>query len=171
MKKMEDCEMKNEKISGTRYKFACTNCGKTIEPGEKMLTLSASLETPLSDGTLECLDNSAISQVCSHCSSMLSSSLDVSISSSETENGKATLDVHCSERGVVFDLRCSDGISWAPSPLYTWEQIFQMHIAMDPNMFGDLSEPLHHVFPENLELLGYCIPNWRENSKETQKAS
>jgi len=167
---MEDFEMENEELPGIKHKFACTNCGKIIEPGEKMLTLCASLETPLNDGTLECLDDYVVSQVCFDCSSILSNSLDVLISNSETENGRTTLDVHCSERGIVFDLHCSDGVSRAPSPLYTWEQIFQMYIAIDPNMFGDLSEPLHQVFPENLELLGYSIPNWRENSGGIYKA-
>ncbi|MFC2003687.1 hypothetical protein ACFLV4_07100, partial [Chloroflexota bacterium] len=130
----------------------------------------ASLETPNNDGTLECLDDYVVSQVCSYCSSILSNSLDVLVSKSKTEKGQAALDVHCSERGIVFDLHCSDGVSWAPSTLFTWEQIFQIFIAIDPNMFGDLNEPLHQVFPENLELLGYSIPNWRENSEEIYKA-
>ena len=128
-----------------------------------MLTLCASLETPNEDGSVQVIESTAISQVCSYCSSILSESLNVSVRAEETEYGITTLDVHCSERGIVFDLHCSDGVGWAPSPLLTWDQIFQMYIAMNPNMFGDLCEPLHQVFPQNLKLLGYCIPDWSDN--------
>ena len=91
--------MENEESSGEKHVYACTNCGDTIEVGEKMLTLCASLETPLGDGTLECLEDCVVSQVCSYCSSILSESLDVSVSKEDTENGKAELKVHCSEQG------------------------------------------------------------------------
>ena len=46
--------MRDKELSGIEYKFACTNCGNSIEPREKILTLCASLEIPNSDGTLEC---------------------------------------------------------------------------------------------------------------------
>jgi hypothetical protein len=75
--------------------------------------------------------------------------------------GRARLKVHCSEKGFYFTLQCSDGISWANSQLFSWGQIAQLLIAADPDMFGVLDEPLHQVFPENLERLGYHIPNWQ----------
>lgn len=107
--------MENEELSKTKLEFGCTNCGNTIKPGEKMLTLIASLETPKIDGGVENLDDYVLSQVCSYCSSVLSNSLDVMVSNSETERLKAELNAHCSERGVVFDLHCSDGLSWENS--------------------------------------------------------
>jgi hypothetical protein len=75
--------------------------------------------------------------------------------------GRATLKVHCSERGFYFNLQCADGISWANGPLFSWQQIAQLLIAAAPDMFGALDEPLHQVFPQNLRLLGYHVPNWQ----------
>jgi len=74
---------------------------------------------------------------------------------------EATLLARCSEEGFRLILQCSDGISEATSQLFTWEQIAQILIAADPNIFGTLDEPLHQVFPQNLKCLGYSIPNWQ----------
>jgi predicted ATPase len=76
------------------------------------------------------------------------------------ELNKATLSVHCSEQGFNFKLQCSDGKSWANSQLFTWQQIVQLLIAVNPDMFGILDEPLHQVYPKTIQSLGYNIPNW-----------
>ena len=155
--------MKNKNVFEQEFGFACYNCGRMIIPGERMLTMSASLETPNWDGSVDVIENSAISIVCSSCASILSSELEITVSGSNDRVGKSALNVRCSKRGFQFELHCSDGFSWAVSPIYTWQQIFQMSIAMDPNMFGDLSEPLHRVFPKNLKMMGYYIPNWNHD--------
>ncbi|MFH1031211.1 MAG: hypothetical protein V1767_01370 [Chloroflexota bacterium] len=139
--------------------IACHRCGNIIKPGEKMITIAASLETPRRDGSIELLEVSTVSSVCSSCASILSSELDILASEARDDAGKATLKVHCSEQGLQFILRCSDGIAWANSRLFTWNQIAQLLISADPDMFGVLDEPLHQVFPENLKLLGYYVPN------------
>jgi hypothetical protein len=72
------------------------------------------------------------------------------------------LRVHCSEEGFYFTLQCCDGLSRANSQLFTWKQIAQLLIAAHPDMFGIIDEPLHQVFPESLERLGYYVPNWKE---------
>ncbi|MFC1954562.1 hypothetical protein ACFLVZ_01915 [Chloroflexota bacterium] len=135
--------------------FACTNCGNTIAPGEKMLTLVASLESPNCDGTLDLINDHPVSQLCSYCATILSNGFDAVVNEAEIEEGKTKLNVHCSEQGIVFDLHCSDGVSWSPSPLFNWELVFQLLLAVCPDLFGDVREPLHHVFLDNLEFLGY----------------
>lgn len=88
--------------------------------------------------------------------------LDILINSvADGREADATLKVRCSEEGFYFTLQCSDGISLANSQLFTWKQIAQLAIAADPNMFGVLDEPLHQVFPQNLKLFGYYVPNWQ----------
>jgi hypothetical protein len=76
------------------------------------------------------------------------------------EFNKATLSVHCSEQGFSFKLQCSDGKSWANSQMFTWQQIAQLLIAADPDMFGDLDEPWHQCFLDTLVQLGYNVPDW-----------
>jgi hypothetical protein len=80
---------------------------------------------------------------------------------SDERAGQVMLRVHCSEQGFRFTLQCSDSISWANSQLFTWNQIAQLLIAANPDMFGVLDEPLHQVFPRTLTSLGYTVPNWR----------
>ena len=141
------------------YTFTCANCGNTVAPGERMLTLCTSLEIPICNGVVECTEDSVVSHLCSYCASLLSGGLNVVVSEADDEVGNAVLSAHCSEQGIVLDLHCSDGISWAPSPLFAWKQIAQLLIVVDSNMFGDLKEPLHQVFLRNLKLLGYAVPN------------
>jgi len=163
--------MGDYEVPQQEFGFTCYNCGRIIPPGEKMITMSASLETPNEDGSVQVIESTAISIVCYSCSLILSKSLDVIVNELNDGDVRAELDVHCSERGFQFELHCSDGIGWALSPIFNWEQIFQMLIAADPDMFGILTEPLHQVFPKSLRLLGYCVPNWRENYRETQNAN
>lgn len=63
--------MKDFKITGQRYNFVCFRCGCIIRPGEKMVSLSVSVETPTEDGGLEASDANAISTRCSGCASVL----------------------------------------------------------------------------------------------------
>lgn len=80
-----------------------------------------------------------------------------------SDDGKreGALEVHCSQKGFYLTLRCPDGIASASSELFTWKQIAQLLIAADPGMFGRLDEPLHQIFPQTLNRLGYSVPNWR----------
>ena len=146
-------------IFGDPNVFACSNCGRAIASGEKMLTVCASLETPNSDGSIEHFDDFTVSYVCQYCLSSLFNVLDVVISEANDEEGEAELNAYCIEQGITLELQCSDGISWSPSPTFTWEHIAQLLISEHLNMFGDLSEPLHKVFLKNLQLLGYSVPN------------
>lgn len=89
---------------------------------------------------------------------------DDEVSSSEHEEDKPRerLVIQYSSKGFRLVLNCGDGISKATSQFFTWKQIVQMLIAMDPDMFGVLNEPLHQVFPRALERLGYRVPNWKD---------
>lgn len=47
---------------------------------------------------------------------------------------------------------------------YSWRQIIQMLIDMNPHMFGNFShQPNHYIFPEMLTKLGYTVVNWETN--------
>jgi len=44
---------------------------------------------------------------------------------------------------------------------YSWQQIIQMLIDVNPHMFGNFTrQPDHHIFPEMLTKLGYTVVNW-----------
>jgi len=91
---------------------------------------------------------------------------EVSISGGEEDKPRERLTIRHSREGFCLVLDCGDGISEATSRFFTWRQLAQMLIAMDPDMFGVLSEPLHQVFPQALSRLGYHVPNWRESQTE-----
>jgi hypothetical protein len=74
----------------------------------------------------------------------------------------AALSFQVLDDGFRLSLQCADGVSYSVSELFTWNRIAQLLIAANPDMFGALSEPLHHVFPESLITLGYNIPDWPE---------
>lgn len=63
---MQDMEMLRQ-----RYNFVCFRCGCIIKTGEKMVSLSISVETPTYDGGLESSDATSISTLCSGCASLL----------------------------------------------------------------------------------------------------
>jgi len=63
--------MQDLKITGQKYDFVCFRCGCIIKAGEKMVSLTVSVETPTGDGGLESNDASAISTLCSGCASVL----------------------------------------------------------------------------------------------------
>lgn len=63
--------MEHPKITGQKYDFVCLRCGCIIKTGEKMVSLSVSVETPTDDGGLESSDATAISTLCSGCASVL----------------------------------------------------------------------------------------------------
>ena len=63
--------MQDLKITGQKYNFVCFRCGCIIKTGEKMVSLTVSVETPTEDGGLESIDATAISTLCSGCASVL----------------------------------------------------------------------------------------------------
>jgi tetratricopeptide (TPR) repeat protein len=69
MKEVSD--MKDFKITGPKYDFVCFRCGCIIRTGEKMVSLSVSVETPTENGGLESSDATAISTLCFGCASVL----------------------------------------------------------------------------------------------------
>ena len=47
---------------------------------------------------------------------------------------------------------------------YSWRQIVQMLIDVNPHMFGNFTrQPDHRIFPEMLAKLGYTVVNWETN--------
>jgi len=78
---------------------------------------------------------------------------------------KATLTFQVSNDGFRLYLQCADGISWATSELFTWNRVAQLLIAANPDMFGDLNEPLHQCFPDALVSLGFVVPGWPKENK------
>ena len=47
---------------------------------------------------------------------------------------------------------------------YSWQQIIQILIDVNPHMFGNLTrQPDHSIFPEMLAKLGYTVVNWETN--------
>jgi tetratricopeptide (TPR) repeat protein len=63
--------MQDMEIIRQKYNFVCFRCGCIIRTGEKMVSLSVSVETPTEDGGLESSDATAISTLCSGCASVL----------------------------------------------------------------------------------------------------
>jgi len=187
---MEDFEIAEQKTN-----FVCFRCGCIIKPGEKMVSSSVTMETPMEDDSLDVIESIGISTLCLGCASVLLSqaitsdpslmmplaqeteidgievfdedeSEEVNCMEGEEGNSGASLIIRHSRQGFCIVLDCGDGVSKATSRFFTWKQIAQMLIAMDPDMFGVLSEPLHQVFPQALSRLGYHVPNWRESQTE-----
>jgi hypothetical protein len=63
--------MGNNGSSGSKYHFVCFRCDRIIEPGERMHTLSASIETPTEDGSVGVIESEDISCLCGGCASVL----------------------------------------------------------------------------------------------------
>lgn len=168
-----------------KYNFVCFRCGRIIKTDERMVSMSVSLEAPTTDDSIKNLESSAVSTVCFGCASVLLSEAfvadkllmmplaqdekeeeedieEISISGYEAEKTRPRLTVQSSSRGFRLALDCGDGISKATSQFFSWQQIVQMLIAADPDIFGVLSEPLHQVFPEAMERLGLHVPSWRD---------
>lgn len=56
------------------------------------------------------------------------------------------------------------GPSASATTTYSWRQIIQILIDVNPHMFGNLTrQPDHHIFPEMLAKLGYTVVNWETN--------
>jgi len=71
---------------------------------------------------------------------------------------ESTLEVAVDTEG--FTLMLSGHHAFASSR-YSWQQIVQMLLDMNPHMFGPLTgQPMHYVFPEMLAKLGYSVVNW-----------
>ena len=165
-----------------KLNFVCFRCGSIIKAEDRMMSLSISLETPTEDDAIQQLENIAVSSLCFACASlMLSEAIvadkhlmmpkrevpqevededekDIIISDDEEKDTRAKLVVRSSSKGFDLALDCGDGVSTANSQFFTWRQIVQMLISVDPDMFGVFDEPLHHVFSEALERLGLHVP-------------
>jgi tetratricopeptide (TPR) repeat protein len=63
--------MEDFSMPGQKYNFVCFRCGCIIRTGEKMVSLTVSVETPTEDGGLESRDATTISTLCSGCASVL----------------------------------------------------------------------------------------------------
>ena len=189
--------MGNNEACRYEFHFECFSCGCIINTGEKMVNLFSSLETPTEDGFTKEIGGTSVSTLCFDCASVLLSQSIISeltliepvedeedddieeidedeveeincMENAEEDSG-ANLTIRRSEKGFCLVLDCGDGLSRATSQLFTWRQIAQMLIAADPDMFGVLDEPLHQVFPQALQCLGYHVPGWRELQAENNR--
>lgn len=180
--------MENHETTDQKYNFVCFRCGCIIKTGEKMVNLSVTVETPTEDDTLQVAEATTVSTLCQGCAAVLLSQAitrDSSLmmppphkSRGEDDEGEeeyedeficsegdddepaGRLAIRYSRKGFLLALDCGDGVSKATSQFFSWKQIIQMLIAMDPDMFGVISEPLHRVFPRALSCLGYHVPGW-----------
>jgi len=57
--------------SGKMFNFVCFRCGRVIEPKDKMLTISLSIETPRDDSSVDGIESYAISTLCLCCASVI----------------------------------------------------------------------------------------------------
>jgi hypothetical protein len=78
----------------------------------------------------------------------------------QNSDGKANLSACCTSQGFYLNLRCLDG-AWAMSQIFPWHDIAEAIYRSDPDMFGILDEPLHFIFPQTMERLGYNVPSRR----------
>jgi hypothetical protein len=78
---------------------------------------------------------------------------------------KAALGFQVSEDGFCLSLQCKDEDSYATSENFTMNIIAQLLISANPNLFGDINEPLHQCFPEALVSLGFNVPGWPREHK------
>jgi hypothetical protein len=80
------------------------------------------------------------------------------------DKNTTTLEALVDNKG--FTLKLSGTDAYAPSPHYTWRQVVQILIDIDPHQFGYLTgQPLHYVFPEMCAELGYSVVNWETNKR------
>lgn len=77
------------------------------------------------------------------------------------EAGESCLEVICSP--IDFKLVLRGSKFWASCP-FSWNQLTQVLIDIDPDMFGILDEPLHSIFPQTLAKFGYYVTNWRNGT-------
>jgi hypothetical protein len=76
-----------------------------------------------------------------------------------------TLILTTEKDGMVITL---DGATASATTKYSWRQIIQTLIDVNPNIFGDISyQSDHHIFPEMLAELGYSIINWESSESWT----
>lgn len=85
----------------------------------------------------------------------------ININVNEISETGEKLNICYSDEGFCLRLICKDNISKAVSKYFTWEQLIQMLIAADPDMFGALDEPTHNIFPFTLMRFGYRVPGWK----------
>jgi len=57
--------------SASKHHFICFRCNRVIEPGDRMHTVSAFIETPDEDGSVGVLAADAISALCGGCAAIL----------------------------------------------------------------------------------------------------
>jgi|GEM_PF-3596442 len=182
--------MKESSGPGKEVHPGCFRCSRTIKKGEKMFSLCISMEKQTGPRNLEIMESGSVSTLCFNCVSVLLSKAitddeelmlpsrgeapvdfdNINAEGTEQEieqeagegqaSGGARLRLRYSIEGFRLLLDCGDGASKATSQLFTWQQVVQMLISADPDMFGVLDEPLHHVFGKALSRPGYCVPGF-----------
>jgi hypothetical protein len=76
-----------------------------------------------------------------------------------TDKGESISLVVTNDRDKVVLLL--SGPSGSATVAYSWQQIIQALIDMNPSIFGNLTnQPDHYIFPEMLAKLGYKVTNW-----------
>jgi hypothetical protein len=63
--------MGNNGSLGEGFDFVCFRCGRIIKPGEKMITVHTSIEMPTGCGSIDTLEDYAISSLCFGCASIM----------------------------------------------------------------------------------------------------
>jgi len=63
--------MEDYEISNGTHSFFCLRCGDFIEAGEKMVSLSLTLESPTDDGAVEITEAGTVSTLCQGCAAVL----------------------------------------------------------------------------------------------------
>jgi len=63
--------MEDYRIDEEKYNFVCFRCGCIIRTGDKMVSLSVTVETPTEDGGIEGSESITISALCYGCASIL----------------------------------------------------------------------------------------------------
>ena len=63
--------MGDYEISEGTHSLFCLRCGEFIEAGEKMVSLSLTLESPTDDGAVEITEAGTVSTLCQGCAAVL----------------------------------------------------------------------------------------------------
>ena len=75
------------------------------------------------------------------------------------DGSNGSLSFQCCDDGFCLLLDCSDGETEAISRLFSWNQIAQFLIAMDPGIFSTQNKPLPSELSETLISLGFNTPD------------
>ncbi|MFC2014021.1 hypothetical protein ACFLU8_03990 [Chloroflexota bacterium] len=64
-------ENEDRPIDGSIFPVSCSKCSKMIYLQEKYISLYFSLETPISDGSIEVLESHILTQLCFGCAGVI----------------------------------------------------------------------------------------------------